>query len=74
MSYQFGVHRGHLKSVADTIAHRHGAWHINTSNAGNRLGWFECRDDSSRRTVEHDVLADVEEAGGFEKLRRKHRG
>lgn len=71
--YCFGVHRGHLGPRADEIAQRYGAGHVKHTDAGGeRWGWFETREVVCRDAVEKAVLADIEQAGGFDALRRQH--
>lgn len=68
----FGGHRGHLTAKADRIARRHGANHINYTDAtGERRGWFVADNRGSPfdgRTADA-VLADIEKAGGIDALR-----
>jgi hypothetical protein len=41
VGFAFGRHCSHLTARADEIAHRHGAWHINSTDLdGTRRGWF----------------------------------
>jgi hypothetical protein len=77
MGYAFGMHNGHLKAQADRIAEKHGAWHVNyTEPNGRRRGWFECQNRGAPfdGDTAKEVLADVEAAGGFEKLTRRQKG
>lgn len=72
--YFFGLHRGHLTSKADQIARRHGADHTNyTEPNGEKRGWFSGpnRGEPFDRQLARAVIADIEEAGGFDALRRK---
>lgn len=71
----FGLHNGHLTARADKIAKRHDAWHVNfVDPCGNRpRGWFACPNlgepfDSDTAKA---VMADIEQAGGIESLRKK---
>jgi hypothetical protein len=76
VGFAFGRHCSHLTARADEIAHRHGAWHINSTDLDStRRGWFECPDRGPEMNAgtATGVLADVEAAGGFDKLRRKRR-
>jgi hypothetical protein len=71
--YLFGLHHGHLTAVADQIAGRHGAWHVNyTEPCGERRGWFACpnRGPSFYRVIASAVMADIDRAGGIEILYR----
>jgi hypothetical protein len=74
--YLFGLHNGHLTAVADQIAGRHGAWHINyTEPCGERRGWFACpnRGPSFYQVTASAVMADIDRAGGIETLCRDER-
>ena len=74
--YVFGLHDGHLTAVADQIAGRHGAWHVNyTEPCGERRGWFACpnRGPSFYQVIARAVMADIDRAGGFENLCRDER-
>jgi hypothetical protein len=74
--YLFGLHNGHLTAVADQIAGRHGAWHINyTEPCGERRGWFACpnRGPSFYQVIARAVMADIDRAGGIETLCRDER-
>jgi hypothetical protein len=65
--YLFGLHDGHLTAVADQIAGRHGAWHVNyTEPCGERRGWFACpnRGPSFYQVIARAVMADIDRAGG----------
>jgi hypothetical protein len=71
--YVFGLHDGHLTAVADQIAGRHGAWHVNyTEPCGERRGWFACpnRGPSFYQVIARAVMADIDRAGGIETLYR----
>ena len=66
--YLFGLHNGHLTAVADQIAGRRGAWHVNyTGPYGERRGWFACpnRGPSFYRVIAGAVMADLDRAGGI---------
>ena len=69
--YFFGLHNGHLKAIADKIAKKHGADHINfTEPNGRERGWFAGpnRGEPFDSRLAHAVLADIDLAGGIEKL------
>ena len=69
--YLFGLHSGHLTAVADQIAGRHGARHVNYKGArGESCGWFACPNGGSQFAVAKAVVADIDRAGGVETLRR----
>ena len=71
--YVFGLHDGHLTAVADQIAGRHGAWHVNyTEPCGERRGWFACpnRGPSFYQVIARAVMAGIDRAGGIETLYR----
>jgi hypothetical protein len=68
----FGLHRGHLTAKADKIARRHGASHINYTEAtGERRGWFvtDNRGSPFDQRVADAVLADIARAGGIDAMR-----
>ncbi len=72
--FHFGLHDGHLVVKADRIAKQHGASHVNyTEPQGRKRGWFSCpnRGAPFDECVASAVLTDVEEAGGFEALRKR---
>ena len=72
----FGLHKGHLRSKADEIAKRHGAWHINfTEPRGEKRGWFACpnRGTAFDQATANDVLAAIDAAGGLNAMRRADR-
>ena len=72
--YCFGLHNGHLTAKADRIAARYGAWHINyTEPSGWRRGWFACPNRGSPfdSNTAAKVWADLDKAGGIEKLLHK---
>lgn len=72
--YMFGLHSGHLTAKADTIAKKHGAWHVNyTEPRGERRGWFACPNRGSPfdQATATAVMADIRAAGGIEALTRK---
>ena len=74
--YLFGLHSGHLTAAAEQIAARHGAWHVNYTEAhGERRGWFACpsRGAPFDQAIARAVMADIERAGGIECLRRDER-
>jgi hypothetical protein len=69
--YMFGLHSGHLTARADTIAKRHGAWHVNyTEPRGKRRGWFACPNRGSPfdQAVAKRVREDIDRAGGIDAL------
>jgi hypothetical protein len=69
--FNFGVHNGHLTARADTIARRHGAWHVNyTEPRGRRRGWFGAPNLGSPfdGAVARAVWADIDAAGGLDAL------
>lgn len=69
--FNFGLHHGHLTEQANEIAERHGAWHVNyTETDGRKRGWFGCPNQGHPfdQAIAKAVLADIEEAGGFEAL------
>jgi hypothetical protein len=71
-NHLFGLHPGHLRPAADDIAERHGAWHVDYTEAdGTRRGWFACRSlgHPFDAAVAKAVLADIEAAGGIDALR-----
>jgi hypothetical protein len=69
--YLFGLHSGHLTAAADQVAGRHGAWHVNHTEArGESCGWFACPNGGSQFAVAKAVMTDIDRAGGIESLRR----
>lgn len=67
--YFFGLHQGHLPELADEIAEKHGAWHVNfTEPDGRQRGWFACpnRGAPFDQQVADAVLAEIEAAGLLE--------
>jgi hypothetical protein len=71
--YLFGLHAKHLSAVADQIATRHGAWHVNyRDSGGERRGWFACPNlgPAFYEVIARAVMADVDRAGGIEALYR----
>src|SRR5438128_2514508 len=73
--YLFGLHHGHLTAVADEIAGRHGAWHVNYIDpCGERRGWFACpnRGPSFYLVTAKAVMADIGRAGRIETLYRDY--
>lgn len=71
----FGLHSDHLTRRADTIAHRHGARHINIIDAsGEKRGWFECPrswNPTFPEATAKAVLLDIEKIGGLEALKKR---
>ena len=73
----FGLHKGHLKSIADKIAEKHGAWHVNCDEpTGEKCGWFGCpnRGFPYDGWVEKAVMAEIEAAGGIDSMKFKRKG
>ena len=71
--YLFGLHDNHLTAVADQIAARHGAWHVNyKESCGERRGWFACPNlgPAFYQVIARAVMADVDRAGGIKALYR----
>ncbi len=72
--YFFGLHDGHLKAVADKIAKKHGAEHVNfTEPTGRERGWFAGpnRGEPFDSRLASIVMADIDKAGGIEALRKR---
>lgn len=72
-NYCFGLHSGHLTARANTIAKRHGAWHVNyTEPRGERRGWFACpnRGAPFDGDIARAVMADIDQVG-LDALRHK---
>ena len=70
--YFFGLHSGHLGDLADEIAKRHGAWHVNyTEPRGERRGWFCCRNrgEPFDGATAKAVWDDIDHAGGLDAMR-----
>lgn len=75
-SYCFLSHAGHLRSIADRIARKHGCCHVNYSDpTGTRRGWFAGPNfgDPFNSQLAAAVRADIERHGGFDTLRIKRR-
>ena len=74
MYFSFGLHNGHLKAVADKIAKKHGAEHVNfTEPTGRERGWFAGpnRGEPFDSRLASVVMADIDKAGGVEALRKR---
>jgi hypothetical protein len=72
--YSFGLHSGHLTARADEIAKKHGADHTNyTEPRGEKRGWFSCdnRGEPHNSATAKAVWADIDAAGGIDKLRKR---